>query len=243
MRALILGGTGEAREVAKLLVDDGWHVTSSLAGRVDNPKLPVGEVRIGGFGGPAGLVQWLIANGVEVVIDATHPFAERISVSASEATRATGIPLIALHRPAWTPVARDRWLPVHSMQEAAELVARDFHHIFLTIGRQQLEPFSHDPHNLYVIRTVEPPQVPLPARHLLIQSRGPFTVEDEKKLMRDNQIDCVVTKNSGGQMTQAKLDAARELGIPVVMVERPKLPAVSHEAHTAAEVMEIIRAL
>lgn len=243
MRALILGGTGEARAVAKLLVDSGWHVTSSLAGRVSNPALPVGEVRIGGFGGPAGLVTWLIDNGVEVVIDATHPFAERISLSASEATRATGIPLIALHRPAWQPQPRDKWIPVASMEEAARVAARDFHHVFVTIGRQQLAPFAADPHNLYVIRTVEPPEVPLPPRHRLIQSRGPFTVDDEKKLMRDNQIDCVVTKNSGGAMTQAKLTAARELGIPVIMVQRPALPQVTFEAHTPEEVMELVSRL
>ncbi|AEG83808.1 cobalt-precorrin-6A reductase [Corynebacterium ulcerans] len=243
MRALILGGTGEAREVAQLLYDAGWHVTSSLAGRVANPKLPVGEVRIGGFGGPMGLTQWLIKEGVEVVIDATHPFAERISISAAEATRATGIPLIALHRPAWVAGPRDRWRPVSSMAEAARLAARDYHHIFLTIGRQQLAPFAEDPHNLYVIRTVEPPQVILPQRHRLIMSRGPFTVADEKKLMVDNQIDCVVTKNSGGPLTSAKLDAARELGIDVIMVQRPVLPHAAYTAASATEVMDVIQKL
>ncbi|AKK05916.1 precorrin-6x reductase [Corynebacterium mustelae] len=237
MRALILGGTAEGREVAKQLVVRGWHVTSSLAGRVDNPRLPVGEVRIGGFGGPAGLATWLIDNGVEVVIDATHPFAERISISAAEAARATGIPLLALHRPEWKPQARDKWIPVSSMAEAAQIAAREFHHIFLTIGRQQLTPFAADPHNLYVIRTVEPPHTPLPARHRIIQSRGPFTVADEKKLMRGNQIDCLVTKNSGGAMTEAKLIAARELGIPVIMVQRPALPTVATIVHSPEEVI------
>lgn len=243
MRALILGGTGEARTMAHLLVTAGWRVTSSLAGRVKNPTLPVGEVRIGGFGGPAGLTQWLLQEGVEVIIDATHPFAERISVSAAEAARATGIPLIALHRPAWEQVARDKWLPATSMEEAATIVARNFHHVFLTIGRQQLPPFSHDPHNLYVIRAVERPAPPLPARHRLILTRGPFTVAEEKKLMRDNQIDVVVTKNSGGDMTYAKIQAARELGIPVVMVQRPKLPTVAHQVATPNEAMELLSAL
>lgn len=239
MRALILGGTGEGREVARLLHDAGWDVTSSLAGRVDNPKLPVGAVRIGGFGGPAGLTQWLLHNQVSVIIDATHPFAERISISAAEAARATGIPLIAVHRKQWEPKPRDRWIPVKSMEEAATVAARDFHHIFLTIGRQQLAPFALDPHNLYVIRTVEPPQVKLPPRHRLILSRGPFAKDDEKKLMRDNQIDCVVTKNSGGQLTQAKLDAARELGIPVIMLQRPELPTVAYCVHTPLEAYEL----
>lgn len=240
MRALILGGTREAREIAALLQQDNWHVTSSLAGRVKQPALPVGEVRIGGFGGPAGLVNWLVKEKVEVVIDATHPFAERISVSAAEATRATGVPLIALHRPAWEPEERDHWTMVRDMDEAARVVARTYHHIFLTVGRQQLAAFAKDPHNLYVIRCVDPPEVDLPKRHRLIFSRGPFTIDNEKQLMRDNQIDCLVTKNSGGELTRAKLYAARDLGIPVVMVQRPQLPGgpqvrVVHSAQQARE--------
>ena len=238
MRALILGGTSEGRELAALMSARGWLVTSSLAGRVASPRLPVGEVRIGGFGGPAGLARWLIDQGVEVVVDATHPFAERISISAAEATRATGVPLIALHRPAWEPVARDKWRMVDTMEEAARITERDYHHILLTIGRQQLAPFAHDDLNLYVIRCVDRPDAPLPARHRVILDRGPFTVAGEKKLMRDNQIDCVVTKNSGGDHTRPKLDAARELGIDVVMVRRPELPGggritVVHTAEAA----------
>lgn len=243
MRALILGGTGEARELARLMMGQGWWVTSSLAGRVSNPHLPVGEVRIGGFGGPAGMARWIFDNGVEVIIDATHPFAERISTSAAEASRATGIPLICLHRPAWSPGVGDRWISVASMIEAAELVARDYHHIFLTIGRQQLEPFASDPHNLYVIRCVEKPSCLLPPRHRLILSRGPFDVSGEKELMVGNQIDALVTKNSGGALTVAKLEAARSLGIPVVMVQRPPLPAGARAivVHTPVEVLRALR--
>ncbi|APT84741.1 cobalt-precorrin-6A reductase [Corynebacterium aquilae] len=242
MRALILGGTAHARQVAQLLKDAGWRVTSSLAGRVKNPKLPVGEVRIGGFGGPAGLARYLIDEAIEVVIDATHPFAERISVSAAEATRAVGVPLIALHRPGWSEGPGDKWIRVDSMQEAAQRVARDYHHIFLTIGRQQLAPFAADEHNLYVIRCVDPPRVELPARHRLIYSRGPFSVDEEKRLMRGNQIDCLVTKDSGGEMTRPKLDAARALGIDVVMVNRPTLPGGSRitVVSTPAEALEAI---
>ncbi|MCQ9370229.1 cobalt-precorrin-6A reductase [Corynebacterium sp. 35RC1] len=239
MRALILGGTGEGREVARLLVERGWHVTSSLAGRVSAPKLPVGEVRIGGFGGPAGLTSWLLSQGVEVVIDATHPFAERISQSAAEAARATGIPLIALHRPAWVKQKGDKWIEVGSMQEAAEQASR-FAHVLLTIGRQQLAAFANDPHNLYVIRTVEPPSAPLPLRHRVITSRGPFALEDEKALMIGNQIDVLVTKNSGGTLTEAKLQAANQLGIPVIMVQRPPLPKVALQASTPKEVLSLI---
>ena len=204
MRALILGGTAESRELALLLLQSGWRVTSSLAGRVKEPKLPLGEVRIGGFGGPPGLARWLMDHEVDLVVDATHPFAEKISISAAEATRATGIPLIALHRPAWTPENYDEWIYVNDMEEAARIAER-YHHIFLTIGRQKLAPFANDSHNLYVIRSVDPPEGPLPKRHRLILSRGPFSVQDEKQLMRDNQIDALVTKNSGGSLTYAKI--------------------------------------
>lgn len=236
MRALILGGTAESRELALLLLQSGWRVTSSLAGRVKEPKLPLGEVRIGGFGGPPGLARWLMDHEVDLVVDATHPFAEKISISAAEATRATGIPLIALHRPAWTPENYDEWIYVNDMEEAARIAER-YHHIFLTIGRQKLAPFANDSHNLYVIRSVDPPEGPLPKRHRLILSRGPFSVQDEKQLMRDNQIDALVTKNSGGSLTYAKIVAARQLGIPVIMVQRPPLPGSSRitAVHTASD--------
>ena len=236
MRALILGGTAESRELALLLLQSGWRVTSSLAGRVKEPKLPLGEVRIGGFGGPPGLARWLMDHEVDLVVDATHPFAEKISISAAEATRATGIPLIALHRPAWTPENYDEWIYVNDMEEAARIAER-YHHIFLTIGRQKLAPFANDSHNLYVIRSVDPPEGPLPKRHRLILSRGPFSVQDEKQLMRDNQIDALVTKNSGGSLTYAKIVAARQLGIPVIMVQRPPLPCGSRitAVHTASD--------
>ena len=214
MRALILGGTAESRELALLLLQSGWRVTSSLAGRVKEPKLPLGEVRIGGFGGPPGLARWLMDHEVDLVVDATHPFAEKISISAAEATRATGIPLIALHRPAWTPENYDEWIYV-----------------------KKLAPFANDSHNLYVIRSVDPPEGPLPKRYRLILSRGPFSVQDEKQLMRDNQIDALVTKNSGGSLTYAKIVAARQLGIPVIMVQRPPLPGGSRitAVHTASD--------
>lgn len=224
MRALILGGTGQARALAKRLVDAGWFVTSSLAGRVSEPKLPVGNVRIGGFGGPAGLAKWLIADATEVIIDATHPYAERISESAAEAARATGLPLIALHRPAWDKAPGDSWIEVASMEEAAQLARERFAAPFLTIGRQQLAPFAADSTGRYLIRCVEKPSAPLPKNRKVILSRGPFDVASERKLMRDYAVDCVVTKNSGGSATYAKIEAARDLKKPVVMVQRPPLP-------------------
>ena len=224
MRALILGGTAEARALAKRLVGEGWFVTSSLAGRVSNPKLPVGNVRIGGFGGPAGLTRWLISDATEVIIDATHPYAEQISESAAEAARATGIPLVALHRPAWEKQPGDNWIEVSSMQEAADVVADRFYSPFLTIGRQQLAPFADDSNGRYLIRCVEQPTPPLPKNRKIILSRGPYDVAAERKLMRDYAVDCVVTKNSGGAATYAKIEAARDLKKPVVIVQRPQLP-------------------
>lgn len=224
MRALILGGTAEARALAKRLVGEGWFVTSSLAGRVSNPKLPAGNVRIGGFGGPAGLTRWLIADATEVIIDATHPYAERISESAAEAARATGLPLVALHRPAWERQPGDNWIEVSSMQEAADIVADRFYSPFLTIGRQQLAPFADDANGRYLIRCVEQPAPPLPKNRKIILNRGPYDVAAERKLMRDYAVDCVVTKNSGGAATYAKIEAARDLKKPVVIVQRPQLP-------------------
>nr|WP_120492689.1 cobalt-precorrin-6A reductase [Corynebacterium lactis] len=224
MRALILGGTGEARALAKKLVDAGWFVTSSLAGRVSEPKLPVGSVRIGGFGGPAGLAKWLISDATEVIIDATHPYAEKISESAAEAARATGLPLVALHRPAWEKQQGDNWIEVASMAEAAAVVSDRFSSPFLTIGRQQLAAFAGDSRGRYLIRCVEKPAPPLPKNRTVVLSRGPYDVAGERKIMRDYAVDCVVTKNSGGAATYAKIEAARDLKKPVVMVQRPQLP-------------------
>lgn len=224
MRALILGGTAEGRELAARLIAEGWAVTSSLAGRVAAPRLPVGRVRIGGFGGPAGLARHLVEEDVTVLVDATHPFAERISISAAEAARATGVALVALHRPAWTPGRGEEWLEVDSMAEAAALVRRRFRAPFLTIGRQQLAHFAGDAEGRYLIRCVDEPEPPLPPNRTVVLSRGPYEVAAERKLMRDYAVDCLVTKNSGGAATHAKLEAARDLRKPVVMVRRPRLP-------------------
>ncbi|WP_295628428.1 cobalt-precorrin-6A reductase [uncultured Corynebacterium sp.] len=224
MRALILGGTNEARALAQKLFDAGWHVTSSLAGRVAEPTLPVGHVRIGGFGGPAGLTTWLLTDATEVIVDATHPFAERISASAAEAARATGLPLVALHRPPWEPERGDHWLEVPDMAAAAELARTRFAAPFLTVGRQQLAHFAADGEGRYLIRCVEQPTGPLPRHRKVLLTRGPFDVAGERKLMRDYAVDCLVTKNSGGTHTHAKLEAARDLRKPVIMVQRPELP-------------------
>jgi precorrin-6A/cobalt-precorrin-6A reductase len=209
---LVLGGTGEARALAAALAD--VRVISSLAGRVADPKLPEGEVRVGGFGGVEGLVTYLEAEHVDAVVDATHPFADRITANALAATTATGTPFLVLRRPGWPP--EDHWQYVDTVAEAAALVTG--RRAFITTGRQELAAFTGG-----VARTVDPPDPPNP--HLtLVRDRGPYTVDGELDLMREHRIEVLVTKDSGGPMTAAKLTAARHLGIPVVVVRRPPPP-------------------
>ena len=219
---LVLGGTGEARRLAEALVGDGIAVVSSLAGRVADPLLPPGEVRVGGFGGAAGLTAWLREHRPRAVVDATHPFAATMTAHAAAAAAATGVPLLRLQRPGWRAQPGDDWRWVGSLAEAAQAVA-GFERIFLTTGRQGLGAFAELPGKV-LIRSVDPPDPPLPARATVLLARGPFTVETELALLRQHRIDVVVTKDSGGAMTAAKLEAARELGRSVVLVRRPPLP-------------------
>ncbi|SFL54452.1 cobalt-precorrin-6A reductase [Geodermatophilus ruber] len=221
-RVLVLGGTGEARRLARALVDEGIAVVSSLAGRVADPVLPPGEVRIGGFGGAAGLAAWLQEQAVAAVVDATHPFAATMSAAAAEAAGLVGVPLLRLQRPGWAPQPGDDWRWVDSQAEAAAAVT-GFGSVFLTTGRQGLAAFAGlTAHCL--VRSVDPPEPPLPERVTVVLARGPFTVEEETALLRRHGVEVVVTKDSGGAMTAAKLTAARDLGIPVVLVRRPPPP-------------------
>lgn len=222
----ILGGTREARELAAELAGRrATRVISTLAGRVQRPRLPAGEVRVGGFGGPQGLADWLAAEGVTAVVDATHPFAERISASAAKAARYTGIPLILLRRPGWTPGPGDDWHWADSLTEAATMLPGLGARVFLTTGRQGLAAFARSD-RWFLIRCVDPPGLPLPARKELILARGPYTVDGERNLMTTHDIDLLVTKDSGGDQTAAKLTVARKLGVPVVVVRRPAPPDV-----------------
>ncbi|WP_372789227.1 cobalt-precorrin-6A reductase [Paraconexibacter sp.] len=224
---LVLGGTGEARALAAALHDDAPEVTviTSLAGRVARPRLPVGEVRIGGFGGVAGLADWLAAHAVDAVVDATHPFAQRIGVNAAAACPRAGVPLLRLARPGWSARAGDRWHRVSTLAAAAALVPSLGTRAFLTSGRQGLAAFAHDDATFFLVRTVDPPDpADLPAHHALLLDRGPYTRAGEGALIDEHAIDVLVTKDSGGALTAAKLDAARERGLPVVVVERPSRP-------------------
>ena len=195
-RILILGGTNEARQLADLMETAGLDVVTSLAGRVSRPRLPRGEVRIGGFGGPEGLAHWLRQNDVSAVIDATHPFAETISDSAARAAGHTGVPLLRLHRRPWSPQPDDEWIRVPDMAAAAEAVRERFRRPMLTVGRQGLAAFAGDTRGSYLIRCVEPPTGALPHRYLLVLDRGPFGVDSERALMSRHRIDALVTKNT-----------------------------------------------
>lgn len=219
MRLLLLGGTGEARALAGLL--DGHDVVTSLAGRVTDPRLPEGEVRIGGFGGAEGLAQWLVEHRIEAVVDATHPYAARITANAHAAAAAVGVPALILDRPSWP--ADPSWSRVASAEAAAASLAVGGR-VFLTIGRQHVGAFA-EVDAWFLIRSIDPPADALPARHELLLARGPFEYDAELALLRDQRIDTLVTKNSGGPATVAKLDAARALGVRIVVIDRPPLPA------------------
>ncbi|OLT44583.1 cobalt-precorrin-6A reductase [Saccharomonospora sp. CUA-673] len=238
-RVLVLGGTSEARALAAELVDRDIPVTSSLAGRVAAPRLPKGDIRVGGFGGPDGLATWLTDNRVTAVVDATHPFAERISESAASATTAADVPVLRLERPGWEAGPGDDWHWVDTLADAARLLPRLGTRAFLTSGRQGLAAFADVPLWM-LVRCVDPPEPPLP-RHLeVVLSRGPYRVEDETELLRRHRIDVLVTKDSGGAMTEAKLRAARKVGIPVIVVRRPPRPEMRRVADVKSAVRWVV---
>ncbi|MGW1738480.1 cobalt-precorrin-6A reductase [Nocardia sp. NPDC001965] len=243
MRILLLGGTGEARELARLLTGEREHeIVSSLAGRVSDPIRPVGEVRIGGFGGVAGLRKWLRENRTQLVVDATHPFAATMTAHAAQATAQLGIPMIRLSRPGWTAGPGDRWYRVPDLAAAARRSAELGERILLTIGRQGVEAFTGYPRPWYLVRVIDPPTGALPPRHEILSTRGPFTVEEESALLTGHRIDVMVTKDSGGRATAAKLTAARAAGIPVVVVDRPPVPAGVTVVGTVDEAREVLSA-
>ncbi len=249
-RVLILGGTGEARALAAALVADGVPVISSLAGRVAAPRLPEGEVRVGGFGGPDALARWLGEHGIAAVVDATHPFAERISRSAAIACAGAGVPLVRLERPGWSERPGDRWHWVDDTAGAAAAIAQgpptwgqtpggrssEVSRVFLTTGRQGLAAFAGVPDVWFLVRCIDPPEPPLPARCEVLLDRGPYTLAGELDLLDRHRIDVLVTKDSGGSLTAAKLDAARTRGLPVIVVRRPERPETPAVADVEAAV-------
>ncbi|HEX5143631.1 MAG TPA: cobalt-precorrin-6A reductase [Mycobacterium sp.] len=240
MKILLLGGTGEARALAARLHPD-VQVISSLAGRVPDPALPVGEVRIGGFGGVDGLRTWLREHRVDAVVDATHPYAAGITANGAQACTAEGVPHLVLARPAWDP--GDVTL-VPSDSAAAENVARQgYSRVFLTTGRSGTAAFLNSDAWFLVRAVTAPDPATLPAHHELLLSRGPYDYDGEYRLLREHGIDALVTKNSGGAMTRPKLDAAAALGVAVVMIDRPALPSGVDSVPTVDEAVAWVAGL
>ena len=212
---------------------------SSLAGRTASPLLPPGQVRIGGFGGVAGLAAYLREHRIDAIVDATHPFARTMTAHAVAAAEQTELPLLVLRRPGWTAQPGDTWHRVPGLPAAAALLPALGERIFLTTGRQSIAAFADVDFCWFLSRSVEPPVPPLPARLEVLLDRGPFTLDGERALLAEHRIDALVTKDSGG--TTAKLDAARERGLPVVLVDRPPLPPGVTEVLTVAAALDWLR--
>lgn len=239
-KVLILGGTGDAVKLAAKLDNIAEiEVISSLAGRTNKPAALVGQVRIGGFGGVEGLANYLQDNAIDFLIDATHPCAGQITCNAAIAARKVNIPHLMLVRPQWEKTAGDRWIEVESVEAAAKAIPASLHRVFITSGRQQLEPFLQRsliyPEMWYLIRSIDPPDLQLPNSQVLLD-RGPFSLDRERQLLQDLRIQAIVSKNSGGEATYAKVIAARELGLPIIMVQRPVMP----EGNKVTSIAEVI---
>ncbi|WP_420011949.1 cobalt-precorrin-6A reductase [Tateyamaria sp.] len=237
---LILGGTTEATAFANAAAEAGLHGVVSFAGRVARPKRQPLPQRIGGFGGIAGLKAYLQAEKITHVIDATHPFAAQMSHNAVLACAEAAVPLIAFVRAPWTAQTGDDWTHVRDIGGAVAALDQPAVRVMLAVGRMHLHDFAPNPQHFYLLRLVDPPETapPFPDHHVLF-SRGPFTAADDRALMREHRIDLVVSKNAGGGGAYAKVEAARALGLPVIMIDRPALPPRT-EAYRVAEVMDWI---
>lgn len=229
---LILGGTTEANALAKAVSEQGLNATYSYAGRVDTPRPQPLPTRVGGFGGAEGLACYIRDHGVTHVIDATHPFAAQMSGNAAQACAQTDTPLAALTRPAWAEGEADNWIHVANVDTAVEALSGPAQRVFLAVGRMHLAEFAAQPQHHYLLRLVdEPGAVPMPNADVEV-SRGPFTVEGDIELMRRHGTELVVSKNAGGSGARAKLDAARQLELPVLMIDRPAVPQRTEMATT-----------
>ncbi|SDC37349.1 cobalt-precorrin-6A reductase [Ruegeria marina] len=234
---LILGGTTEANALARAVAEAGLNATYSYAGRVEDPRAQPIPTRVGGFGGILGLADYIRANNVTHVIDATHPFAAQMSANACAACARTGTPLAALTRPAWVAGSGDDWRHVPDIAGAVAALDGPPQRVFLAVGRMHLQDFAAQPQHDYLLRLVDAPAGPLPLpKAEVVVSRGPFTREGDKALMEIHKTQLVVSKNAGGTGARAKLDAARDLGLPVLMIDRPVLPSRT-ELHDTGDVI------
>ncbi len=242
LNVLVLGGTAEGRELGERLHGDArFEVLVSFAGRTASLVRPAVPHRIGGFGGARGLAEFLQRGPFQALVDATHPFAARMSANAVEAAADSGTALIRLERPAWTRAAGDDWRAVASMADAALALGREPRRVFLSVGRQEVAAFAAAPQHDYLVRAIDPFDPGLP-RARVIAARGPFALADERALLQTEAIEVVVSKNSGTAATYAKIEAARQLKLPVVMVERPQL-AKSCSVATIDEIVAWLGAL
>ena len=238
---LILGGTTEATALCRAMAEAGVASMISFAGRVERPVRQPLPQRVGGFGGVAGLATFLRDNRITHLIDATHPFAAQMSTNAVSAAAEAGVPLLAVTRPPWHAGPGDRWIRVADLDGAVRALEGTRRRVMLAIGRMHLGLFAVHPQHFYLLRLVDPPDAPLPVPDAHVEVlRGPFTLEDDRALMRHHGIELVVSKNAGGTGARAKIDAARDLGLPVVMIDRPALPP-RPELHEVAGALDWIR--
>ena len=241
MKILILGGTAEARALAEALAArPDFAVTVSLAGRTLEPLPQGAPVRSGGFGGAEGLARYLGEEKIDVLIDATHPYAAAISANAARAAESAGVKLLALRRPPWRKLAGDNWIEVESVEDAVMALGQAPKRVFLALGRNELQPFTAAPQHFYLIRSVDPVDPPLAVPHATyITARGPFSESEDRALLQSHNIEVIVAKNSGGEASYGKIEAARALRLPVIMLKRPALPEVASVA-TVSEVVAIL---
>jgi precorrin-6A/cobalt-precorrin-6A reductase len=226
MKILILGGTAESRALAGRLAETGrFDVTLSLAGRTAKPLAQPVPVRRGGFGGVEGLAGYLCGEAIDVLIDATHPYADAISANAARAAALSGVPLIALRRPAWKTVSGDQWIEVETIAAAVAALGQAPRRVLLALGRNEIAPFAEAPQHTYLVRSVDPVDPPLAVPHAIyLTARGPFSEADDRALLERHRIDVIVAKNSGGEASYGKIAASRALHLPVIMLKRPALP-------------------
>jgi precorrin-6A/cobalt-precorrin-6A reductase len=244
-RILILGGTAEARQLGERLAAlTDFAVTMSLAGRTASPLAQSVPVRVGGFGGAEGLAEYLAAERIDVLVDATHPYAAKIAASAVRAAALTRTALVALRRPPWIAGAGDRWIEVADIHQAVRALGAAPRGVFLAMGRKEIAPFTQAPQHRYLVRSVDPVDPPLSVPHAsYVTARGPFREEDDRRLLQAHGIDVVVAKNSGGNASYSKIAAARMLGLEVIMLKRPDLPPVPSVATVDAAIAWLAHAL